>query len=80
MAAYKTQFTLRRFKADTLLKEYMTAEQFEDCFNLMLVMEDTEPFEYYEIREEKVLPDGSIEDVSTSCYTKSADLIDEVYY
>ncbi len=78
MAGYKTQYTLRRYKADKLLCEYMTGDRFEDCYYYMMMMEDTERFEYYEIAEEKVYPDGTIETVATSQFSKSAENIGEI--
>ena len=80
MEGVKSRFTLRRYKAEDLLAEYMTSERFEDCFNMMCVMEDTERFEYYEIEAEEVFPDGTVKHLSSSYFSKSADDIDEIYF
>ena len=81
MADFKEQFTLKRFKADTLICEYMTADRFEDCFNYMLVMEDTESFQYYQITEERVYPDGEVKEISKSYFTKTCgEDIEEIYF
>ncbi|MBQ2680152.1 MAG: hypothetical protein IKD83_06735 [Firmicutes bacterium] len=80
MADYVTKFTLNLYKADELIKEYTTAERFEDCFNYMLMMDDTEPFQYYEIKEERIDPSGKVIGESRSHFTKCADDIDEIYF
>ena len=80
METVKNQYTLRRYKAEDMLAEYMTSERFEDCFNMMCVMEDTDRFEYYEIEECEILPDGTVKFIGSSYFTKVADDIDEIYF
>jgi len=78
MTGYKTQYTLRRYKAEDLICEYMTADKYEDCYFYMMMMDDTGRFEYYEIAEEQVYPDGTIKTVQTSHYSKCAESIGEI--